>query len=537
LDIRLIIVVAYLLLMLGIGLACRRKASLSGVEFYLAGRSLPPALLYVAIASTNFSAFTIFGLSGAGYRTGFAFYPLMAFGTGFMALALFAIGTRIRALGAARGYVTPSDFILDRYGSVALARTFSAVMIAFTLPYIAIQSAAAGKSLEALTGLPYFAGASLVTGFVIIYVALGGLRSVAWTDVPQGAMILAFTAAAFVLVAAKSGGFVRAHEAAYASFPGLFSRPGLDGSIGPGVWLGYLVLWLAADPMFPQLFQKSLAARSGLGLKATAVLYPITAAVLFFMTVSIGVLGRLTFPDLPMGSSDSILPLLLGRFASPAIATLLLTAGLAALMSTMDSQLLALSSMVALDFGPSRERPAGVGRHRAVAAAIGLAGLAIATRPPRTILEFANATSFGALAMLAPTVVGGLFWKRATKEGAFASIALGETFMLLSGLGLVRFPGTLPVLPALLLGTAAFVAASLATDGGKGRPELARAPGAATRRAALPFCLLFLAANDYWAWGREPILVFGLPLWLLYSAALCVALSLAYAVLLPRRAR
>ena len=69
-----------------------------------------------------------------------------------------------------------------------------------------------------------------------------------------------------------------------------------------------------------------------------------------FVTVSVGVLGRSVFPDLTAAESDGIFALLLGRFASPALATLLLTAGLAALMSTMDAQLLTLASMVSLDF-------------------------------------------------------------------------------------------------------------------------------------------------------------------------------------------
>ena len=66
----------------------RRRTGDSGVDFFLAGRSLRPLLLFVTMAATNFSAFTIFGLSGSGYRNGYAFYPLMAFGTGFMALTL-----------------------------------------------------------------------------------------------------------------------------------------------------------------------------------------------------------------------------------------------------------------------------------------------------------------------------------------------------------------------------------------------------------------------------------------------------------------
>lgn len=531
-DIRLGIVLIYLVGMLVIGLAFRRKSAANNVEFYLAGRSLPPVLIFVAMAATNFSAFTIFGLSGAGYRMGYSFYPVMGFGTGFMALGLFVIGTRIRLLGAARGYVTPSDFVGDRYGSKTLKRIFSLVMIAFTLPYIAIQAVAAGKSLQSLTGLPYFAGAALVTGFVMLYVALGGLRSVAWTDVVQGIMIVGFTLAAYLIIVARSGGFVSAHDDVYRSFPALFSRPGLDGSMLPGVWLGYLVLWLAADPMFPQLFQKSLAAGSARGLKTTAVLYPLITTFLFFLTVSMGVIGRRAFPNLPAAQSDSIFALLLGRYTSPVLGTLLMTAGLAALMSTMDSQLLTLASMVTLDFGRPDSPKRGVVRHRLTAIVIGLAGLAIAARPPQTILDFINKTSFTGLAVLAPTVVGGLFWKRANRWGAAASIAAGELTVLLSGLGIVRTPGLLPVIPALAVAAVVFVLVSLLTRSSGEAPELVFPTRVRPAWVALVFVALFVLANDYWAWGRTPIRLAGVPLWVWYYALLGVLLAVSYAILL-----
>ena len=76
----------------------------------------------------------------------------------------------------------------------------------------------------------------------------------------------------------------------------------------PGVWLGYLLLWLFADPMFPQLFQRFLAARDLRALKTTVVLYPLITTFLFFLTVSIGVMGRAVFPDLSPTQSESVYP-------------------------------------------------------------------------------------------------------------------------------------------------------------------------------------------------------------------------------------
>ena len=213
---QLAIVLVYLLAMLAIGLMFRRPSSANTVEFFLAGRGIGRLLLFFTMAATNFSAFTIFGLSGAGYRIGYAFYPVMGFGTGFMALGMWVIGSRLRELAPGRGYITPSDFILDRYGWPALKGLFSLVMILFTLPYVAIQAIAAGRSLEALAGLPYWAGALLVMGFTALYVMLGGMRSVAWTDVVQALMmILGFTLAGFLLIAVARARVWRASPAGW----------------------------------------------------------------------------------------------------------------------------------------------------------------------------------------------------------------------------------------------------------------------------------------------------------------------------------
>ena len=533
--IRLAIVLSYFAVMLVIGGVFRKSASKNKSEFFLAGRKVPRILLFCTMAATNFSAFTIFGLSGAGYRIGYAFFPIMGFGTGFMALAFLTFGKRVNALSRERGYITPADCIADRYGSPLLSRLFSIVMIVFTLPYIAIQAVSSGKSLESLVGLPYWCGALLVTGASVIYVTMGGMRSDIWTDVIQGVMMIGLTLAAFIVIAVKSGGFIEANRAAFAETPALFSRPGADGSMTYGIWLGYMLLWLFADPMFPQLFQRFYAAKDGRSLDTAAVLYPLITTFLFFLTVSIGVMGRAAFPGLSTAESDSIFPLLLGRFVGGPLAVFLLMGGMAALMSTLDSQLLSLGSMIGLDFFKTR-RP-GVLVPKLIVLTVAGLGFLIALNPPKTLLDFINKTSFYGFAALAPTAVGAVYWKRGTKYGAIASIVLGESVVAASYFGLIAIPGILPAIPVIAVSLGSYVLVSLLTPG---HGENAKLAGPVSKRAwpwAALFLALFILGNDFWAWGRSPVLVFGMPLWVLYSMGLGAALSLAYALYARRSSR
>jgi SSS family solute:Na+ symporter len=532
-DKRVFIVLVYLLFTLVIGVIVRKRSKLNKVEFFLAGRNLSKLMLFFTMAATNFSAFTIFGFSGAGYRIGYSFYPVMGYGTGFMALSFYIIGSKILKLSRERNYITPSDFMFDRYNSPFLKKLFSLVMVVFTLPYISIQAIASGKSLQSLIGIPYLTGALLITGFVVTYVALGGLRSIVWTDLIQGLMMILFTLIAFLLIAGKSGGFVSTHQRVLVDFPDLVSRPGMNNAMPYGIWFGYMFLWFFADPMFPQLFQRFMAAKDEETLHSTIVFYPIITTFLFFLTVSIGVLGRGTFSDLSREATDTVFPLLLGTYAPMALGTILLTGSIAALMSTMDSQLLTLTSMITSDFIKIKKKE--VLKEKITIIVLGALGFLIAIRPPQTILGFISKTTFNGLAVLAPAVIAGLYWKGANKYGATASILIGEAMVLGYYYGIIRTESILPIVPILGATTAVLAIVSVCT------PSVNENTAIVFRidRRALPwipvFAILFILGNDFWNWGRRPILVGGLPLWVWYFFTLGILLSLAYKLFLNRR--
>jgi len=532
-----LVVGGYFFLLLLVGFFTQRRARAKEADYFLASRSLSPLLLFITMAATNFSAFTVFGFSGAGWRIGYAFYPIMAFGTGFMALSFFVIGRPVWRLGREKGLLTPPELILDRLGSPTLRLVFLAVLVAFTLPYLAMQPMAAGYALEGLLGIPYVWGAVLVTAVMLAYMLLGGMRAVAWTAVVQGVMMIVFLALALGVIAAAHGGLTSANRSAAEAFPALFSRPGGGSVFGPGVWLGYLLLWLLCDPMFPQLFQRFYAARSLRALSLTATLYPLVTGGLFLCTVSIGVIGRLSYPTLESGAaSDSILPMLLSKHAPGVIEALVLTAGLAALMSTLDSQLLTLSSMVSRDLlGPllKRRRVGEKGTFwigKALVLVLGIGGLLLALRLPGTLLDIAT-ESFTGFAVLFPTVIAALYWPRVTPAGAVASILVGEGLLAAYRFNLLPSFGTLPVVPIVLATTVVLVAGSLLSRRPKPRP------GGRVRLtrggifAALGCLGLFALANDVWSWGDARLGPLGFPLWVWYAMALCVATAVLFGVI------
>ncbi len=540
-GVRLIIVLGYLLILLGIGWAARRRSKPGLADYFVASRTTSPIILFLTMAATNFSAFTVFGFAGAGWEAGYAFYPIMAFGTGFMALTFALIGRPVQRIGREHGLITPPQAVYQLTGSPGLRTLFFLVMTVFTLPYLAMQPMAAGYALESLLGIPYFAGAAIVTAIMLGYTFLGGFRGVSWTDALQGGMMLSLLVIAVAMIAEKLGGLTPAHHAIAGSVPALFSRPGLGGLYSPGIWFGYMALWFLCDPLFPQLFQRFYAGRDGRALTTTMTLYPLLTGVLFLLPITIGVLGRLSYPELPAGASpDQILPLMLSLHVPPVVEALVLTAALAALMSTLDSQLLTLSSMFTHDvYQPLRQRLRGASASERVppwvgkgfVVALAMTGLAIAYRPPATFRILATQT-FTGLAVLFPTMVAALYWKRMTAGAGIASILVGEGLVVAYTFGWLPRFGTLPVIPILAVTTAVLVAVSWVFGRGRRSPE-SWTPFTLSPRARIgwgvAFGILFLLGHDIWNWGDGRLAFLGYPWWVWMFLGLCGITALLFA--------
>jgi SSS family solute:Na+ symporter len=523
------ILAIYFLIVLGLGLLARSRIKDSPSQYFLAGRGLSPFVLIVTMAATNFSAFTVFGASGAGYRDGLAFFPIMAFGTGFMALTFWIIGRKVWEIGKKHGLVTPAELIGHIYKNPFLTGLFALVMIVFTVPYLAIQPIAGGKVLNQLFELPEVWGAVLITAIILIYTLRGGLKAVAWTDVFQGFLMVILMVSALFIVASHYGGISKGLHDVLETNPELFSRPGGTGKYVPGMWFGFILLWFFCDPMFPQLFQRFYAAKNKSSLARTAILYPAICTVVFIIPVTLGVLGHIDYPDLEGRTSDNIMNLLMTSIAGPFMGTLVLAAGLAALMSTMDSQLLTLSSIFTRDILPfiTKAKDVGIKKEsrnslagRWFVAVLAIAGLAIALNPVGNIVDMAVSQAFTGLAVLFPSVLFGLYLKNPRAIPAICSILLGELWVVLYAIPGLNMPsfGFLPAVPVIGATVLVYFIVHIAT-GPIGMPKIE--PGKIWY--CLGFLLIFILAMDFWRWNEIGSLWFGLPSWAWYFVFLSAA--------------
>jgi len=514
--IKISVLCVYFLIVLAIGFIARTRWKSSPETFFLADRKLGTVILLGTMVATNFSAFTVFGTSGAGYRDGYAFFPIMGFGTGFMALTFWIIGRKIWQVGRKHGLVTPPELVKKLYESPFLSFLFALVMIIFTIPYLALQPMAAGYALEELLGLPYFYGCILVTGIILLYTLRGGLRAVAWTDLFQGSVMFILLIASLVIVAWHHGGFIEANQKVLASNPELFSRPGGLGKYTLGIWFSFMVLWFLCDPMFPQLFQRFFSAKNDRSISRIMIFYPLVCSVVFFMPIAVGVLGHLSFPDLAGKQADRILPMVLILISGDFMAALVMAAGLAALMSTMDSQLLTLSSIFTRDvlplFQKAKKETSVAGRIFVVL--LSLTGLALAYSPPATILQIATQT-FTGLAVLFPTVIFGLYFKRVFSLSAILSIICGECALICFYFKLFTTKIFLPVIWVMIITFLVYLITHMLLL--RREKELhTRMPQWLYNWYVWLLFGIFVLSMDFWAWGRIEPIIFGIPLWVGY---------------------
>ncbi len=467
----------YLVLLLIFGIVgYRRRQAESEEDYYLAGRSQGWVVSSLTIMATFFSSFALLGAPGMVYRDGVVF-ALFSLNVPVAGVAIYLLGSRIRRLGRDRGYLTPADMIADHYASpVGLRLLVALVGLLYAVPYVVIQIQAGGiLSQQLFPGRDAFEiGACLLALITMVYVTIGGMRSVAWTDVVQGGllvggMLLAGVAAVWVL--GGPGPFF----AAVADLPPKsLSAPGTTGRWTPELLFTASLFASLGSMIQPAQWMRFYAARSSDVLRRSALIFAAVLTLCFFFGVMlVGLGGQVLYPLLDAagqyrttaagailphpsvgstpGEFDQILvvvlknhlPELLGP-AGVVVATLILVAIMAAAMSTADSNLHALSALLTHDVFDSFVRP-GASQHlrmwvgRGVIAAVTVLALILvvighrSASNPLGMIVILGLLAIAFSTQLLPMTVDMLYLRRGTRQGAMAGLITGLlTIFLLS---------------------------------------------------------------------------------------------------------
>jgi len=459
-----IIVVGAVLGVLGLISVLAAKYSVpTPTDFYLAGRTLGTPILLMTMGATYFSAWTILGAVGLFYRTGVGFMVFPAW-TIMHAVLIWVFGARIWLLGKKYGFITPGDMMEHYYESPFLRVLFCIFGIIALVPYMLIQVTGGAFTFEAVTQgqITYGMGVILTSVIVCIFVIIAGFRGTAWTDTAMGIYFGIVLLALAVFFIGKAGGLAALKTVASVKSDILVSNMKWQGGLGTtvGLLFGFVVM--------PHMWQKYYSARSPRVLAQVSIFTPfwnswLMAMLPFFIGVLAHVPGLV--PGITVKTSDTIVPTFFAHYA-PIFGTFVAAAILTFAISTINSQLLTSSSLIVqdiytrfIDKNASEATTTRMGKVVVVVLTAIILGFAFTPGGSGFLIPVAN-LGFAVGIQLLPASYGPLYWRRGNKEGAIASILLGECAVVIS-----QFYSSFihPTVDGLIVSSIVYVVVSLAT--------------------------------------------------------------------------
>ena len=454
-----IVFVVYLAFMLGIGVYFFVKSKDGGEkDYFLGGRQMGPWVSALSAGASDMSAWVLMGLPASIYAFGI--------GQAWVAIGLaigYAVSWTVEAPRLRRFTIVADDaitvpqYLTNRFVSKSKALQIICAIIflvAYTI-YAASSMKACGTLFHTVIGIDATLAMYLAAAIIVGYTFLGGFSAVCWTDFFQGMLMLAalLIAPIFALIVIKGGGAAESVADLPANYWNLFSS-WKDIVSGLGWGLGYFGM--------PHIIVRFMSVRSDKDLKKSAKIGITWNVLIVIFSVAAGCIGHLLLGEI---ADSSTVFIQMVRMLFPAlISGVLLSAILAASMSTADSQLLASASAFASDvYKPVLRKGKASDKEmlwagRFVVLAISVIAVLIASNPNSGTIMGLVENAWGLFgAAFGPAIMLSLFWKRFNFEGAIAGIVTGAVvdvlwLLCLSSTGIYEIiPGTIAGLIAAII--------------------------------------------------------------------------------------
>ena len=469
-----IILIAYMALMLLIGLWAARRVK-SSEDWFVGGREMGPWITALAHGSSSVGGGMYIagpqygweaGASSLWAAPGDVFGPLLNFGI---------IARRMRRYTEKTKSLTIPDFFGHRYYSQGVKLLSVIIMLVAMVISLIVEYLAIGVLLSCITGWSFEVSMLVGCVVVLIYTGAGGYLAVAYTDFVQSILMLIGLAVLIPVCISAAGGFSGITQSLYAINPGLPTLWGEDFYLkgAPLMIAGIALVYFVGYMGQPHLVIKTVAIKDEKSIRLVPLIGGIFGFFLSFGVYILGMAGRVIFPDasaLPGGSAEYIMPVLALTKLSPIMAGFLLACAFSAIMSTASALLLVIGSGAGSDLyhgfiNPKASEKQVMRVTQVSTYALGLISAVLCFAPIFQVGIYQ--VTWIAWSVLSPAfiplIIGGLYWKRGTKEGAYASLIVGSVtgfawyYLLQESTNIHTF------FAAIVLATVAYVVVSLMT--------------------------------------------------------------------------
>ena len=423
---------AYLVLAFGLGLAAGRGKSFFSVsEYAVADRGLGLFVMWFLMGGTIFSAFAFLGGPGWAYSKGAASFYILAYAA-LGLLPWYVVGPKVARLGAKNNYFTMGDLLRHRYDSKLLVVLVGIVAVLAFIQYLTLQIKGMAYVFNVLTEghIPFWFGALLSYGIVVMYVITSGVRGAAWSDVLQAILMLvvAWVLCVYLVLHLHGGIGPMFDNVLSIKSEDFFIIGSAGSSMSINAYSSAIIVSMIGFLMWPHLFTKSYTTTER-RIKLTVIAYPIFALFLVpVLLIGFSAIG--VVPPEAIEKSDQVLPYLITHElgGSGLVYGLIGAGALAAAMSSADAithgASVSLGRDVAVPLVPKLTERAQLMIMRVGVILVGTAAYYLAIFGNEGLIDLLLG-AYGSIVQFAPVVYGALFWRRSNRWGAIAGLIIG----------------------------------------------------------------------------------------------------------------
>ncbi|MDO6707866.1 sodium/pantothenate symporter [Photobacterium sp. 1_MG-2023] len=463
--------VLYLAAVFALALFTRRRTQQdSGFlsEYLLGSRSMGGFVLAMTLAATYASASSFIGGPGAAYQMGLGWVLLAMIQLPAAWLTLGVLGKKFAIEARKHNALTLNDMLYARYQHRGVVIFASLALLLAFFGTMVVQFVGGARLLQTVTGLSYAQGLMIFAVTVGLYTTIGGFRAVVMTDTLQGIMMIIGTLALLAGIIHAGGSIGGLVTTLHQIDPALVTPYGPDNFLSQPFMLSFWILVCFGVIGLPHAAVRCMSYKDSRSLHRGMVISTVMVAFLMLGMHLAGALGRAIVPDI--ATPDQIMPTLMMTVLPPVVAGIFLAGPMAAIMSTIDSQLIQASATLLKDLYLNYLSPKAAEapeiESRLPKLSLWVTGIfsvlvfIAATNPPDMII-WLNLLAFGGMqaVFLWPLVLG-LYWQKASAGGAFASMLSGlgcyMTLLLLKP----DLAGVHAIVPTLLVGLISFIAGS-----------------------------------------------------------------------------